>query len=104
MQHKTLQKIMGHNSIRTTLGWYTHVTDDDIISEALNLINADKSLCTFDDPDAATGAPAKQEIIHKPDYSRRVPWNKGRKTGVIPWNKGMHKGKKKKDYDDDVAV
>lgn len=47
---------------------------------------------------------AKQEIIHKPDYSRRVPWNKGRKTGVIPWNKGMHKGKEKKDDNDDVAV
>lgn len=105
MQPKTLQKIMGHNSIRTTLGWYTHLTDDDIMTETLALMDADKSLCSFDNPNAVTGTPAKKEIVIKPDYSKRVPWNKGKKTGVVPWNKGMHHGKKvKNNEDNDVAV
>lgn len=48
MNPKTLQKVMGHNSIRTTLEWYTHLTDDDIMTETLDLMNGDDTLCGFE--------------------------------------------------------
>ncbi|MDD6729353.1 MAG: site-specific integrase [Eggerthellaceae bacterium] len=48
MQPKTLQMVMGHSSIRTTLGWYTHLTDDDVVSETLAVMTADKALISFD--------------------------------------------------------
>lgn len=47
MQPVTLQKIMGHNSIRTTLGWYTHLEEGDVITEALELMKNDKSVMKY---------------------------------------------------------
>lgn len=48
MQPVTLQKIMGHNSIRTTLGWYTHLEEGDIITEALELMKNDNSVMKYE--------------------------------------------------------
>lgn len=48
MQPVTLQKIMGHNSIRTTLGWYTHLEEGDIITEAIELMKNDKSVVKYE--------------------------------------------------------
>lgn len=47
MQPVTLQKIMGHSSIRTTLGWYTHLADGDIINEALELMSKDSAVIAY---------------------------------------------------------
>ncbi len=44
VQPVTIQRIMWHNSIRTTLGWYTHLEEGDVITEALELIKNDKSV------------------------------------------------------------
>lgn len=49
MQPVTLQKIMGHSSIRTTLGWYTHIEEGDIITEALTLMSKDGSVMGYDE-------------------------------------------------------
>ncbi len=47
VQPVTIQRIMGHNSIRTTLGWYTHLEEGDVITEALELIKNDKSVMKY---------------------------------------------------------
>ena len=39
---------MGHNSIRATLGWYTHVEECDVISEALELMKKDESVMKYE--------------------------------------------------------
>ena len=40
---------MGHSSIRTTLGWYTHLDEGDIITEALTLMSKDSSVMGYDE-------------------------------------------------------
>ena len=55
MQPVTLQCIMGHSSIRTTLGWYTHLTDTDVINEALSVMNKDSNYAKYNIPQQVTG-------------------------------------------------
>ena len=54
MNPVTLQHIMGHSSIRTTLGWYTHLTDTDVISEALSVMSKDTKLEKYYNADNIT--------------------------------------------------
>lgn len=49
MQPVTFQKIMCHSSIRTTLGWYTHIEEGDIITEELTLMSKDGSVMEYDE-------------------------------------------------------
>ena len=47
MQPVTLQKIMGHSSIRTTLGWYTHLTEREVVEETLKLMAGDPEVAAY---------------------------------------------------------
>lgn len=49
MQPVTFQKIMGHSSIQTTLGWYTRIEESDIITEALTLMSKDRSVMGYNE-------------------------------------------------------
>ncbi len=48
MNPATLQRIMGHASIQTTLGWYVHLTDKDVIEEAIKLMDRDEEMMKYE--------------------------------------------------------